>query len=283
MNARNLELLSRLNPRPFYPRVDDKTLTKHLCQARGVPVPETYVMIERFGDLRKFPDLISHRQEFAVKPARGSGGRGILVVAGREGDLYRDTNDVTISLPEVTYHLSKILAGLYSLGGRPDRAIVEQRIGRHPIFETVAVGGTPDIRVVVYRGVPVMAMLRLSTRASRGRANLHQGAIGVGLDMESGRTRGGVLRGRPVTHHPDTGISVEGIEIPHWSRVLSIASQMAAALELGYLGVDLVLDPDRGPMVLETNARPGLAIQIANQSGLRPRLSEVDRELAENS
>ncbi|MRR31196.1 alpha-L-glutamate ligase-like protein, partial [bacterium] len=48
---------------------------------------------------------------------------------------------------------------------------------------------------------------------------------------------------------------------------------------LGYLGVDLVIDRDRGPLLLELNARPGLAIQLANRHGLRTRLDQVDRAL----
>ena len=52
---------------------------------------------------------------------------------------------------------------------------------------------------------------------------------------------------------------------------------------MGYLGVDIVLDRKQGPMLLEANARPGLAIQIANGQGLIPRFEAVDRalELAE--
>jgi len=46
---------------------------------------------------------------------------------------------------------------------------------------------------------------------------------------------------------------------------------------LGYLGADIVLDKNRGPMMLEINARPGLAIQIANGRGLKTRLNEIDK------
>jgi hypothetical protein len=45
---------------------------------------------------------------------------------------------------------------------------------------------------------------------------------------------------------------------------------------LGYMGTDMVLDKEEGPMVLELNARPGLAIQIANGAGLLPRLQHIE-------
>ena len=44
--------------------------------------------------------------------------------------------------------------------------------------------------------------------------------------------------------------------------------RLSHALQLGYVGVDIVLDANYGPMVLEANARPGLNIQIANNQGL---------------
>jgi glutathione synthase/RimK-type ligase-like ATP-grasp enzyme len=46
---------------------------------------------------------------------------------------------------------------------------------------------------------------------------------------------------------------------------------------LGYLGVDMVIDRERGPLLLELNARPGLQIQVANQAGLRSRLALIDQ------
>ena len=46
---------------------------------------------------------------------------------------------------------------------------------------------------------------------------------------------------------------------------------------LGYQGVDIVLDKDMGPLILELNARPGLNIQIANRAGLLLRLEAVER------
>src|SRR5205823_2388245 len=160
----------------------------------------------------------------------------------------------------------------YSLGGRPDVALVQQRVRPHPAFAAVSHRGVPDVRVIVYRGEPAMAMLRLPTRESGGRANLHQGGIGAGVDLATGRTGRAVQRDRVVARHPDTGRPLLGVRVPSWGRVLEIARRVAAEVGLGYLGVDLVIDRDRGPLLLEANARPGLAIQTANGRGLLPRL-----------
>ncbi len=45
---------------------------------------------------------------------------------------------------------------------------------------------------------------------------------------------------------------------------------------LGYQGIDIVLDREQGPLILELNARPGLNIQIANRAGLHKRLTAIE-------
>jgi hypothetical protein len=125
-----------------------------------------------------------------------------------------------------------------------------------------------------------MAMLRLPTKESGGRANLHQGGIGTGVDLAIGFTHHDVQRNRMVATHPDTGLPVIGLRVPCWREVLDMSRRVARAVRLGYVGVDVVVDVDSGPMLLEANARPGLAIQIANGRGLAPRLADIDALLA---
>jgi alpha-L-glutamate ligase-like protein len=278
MNSRNCEYVLPRNPRCYYPRVDNKLLTKKFAEARGIPVPETYAVIRRHGDIRRFPELLGDRQQFVIKPCQGSGGRGITVVASRDAEACVTPSGNRIGHIDVRYHLSTLLSGLYSLGGQPDQAIIEQRIIKHPVFEHVAVDGTPDVRIILYRCIPVMAMVRLPTRLSRGRANLHQGAVAAGIDLAKGCTFGGVCQNRAICAHPDTRAPIAGIGVPCWDRLLEASMKLADALELAYLGVDFVLDVEHGPVVLEANARPGLAIQIANRCGLRRRLEWIDRQ-----
>jgi alpha-L-glutamate ligase-like protein len=173
--------------------------------------------------------------------------------------------------------LRNVIGGLYSLGGQPDVAMIESLVHFDQAFTELTYHGVPDIRVIVYLGYPVMAMTRLPTRESHGKANLHQGAIGVGVDMASGITVGGVSGNSVVSEHPDTGSQITGFRIPHWSRMVLMAAHCFEAVELGYLGVDIVLDEKFGPLILELNARPGLNIQIANRKGLRHRLDAVDQ------
>jgi alpha-L-glutamate ligase-like protein len=279
MNRRNAACILDHNPRSKFPIVDDKLRLDALCRRIGVPTPEVYGEVSYHSMLRRLPDILGPREDFVIKPNRGSAGRGVLVVVGREGRRYVRHNGEGLRLEQIRQHLSDILSGMYSLGGRPDKAILQQRVRLHPAFAAIAYKGIPDIRVVLYRNEPAMAMLRLPTRESNGRANLHQGGIGTGVDLASGITHHAVQRNRFVDCHPDTGMPVVGMRVPCWREVLAMSRRVAEAVGLGYIGVDIVVDEEQGPLLLEANARPGLAIQIANGRGLVPRLAAIDAQI----
>jgi alpha-L-glutamate ligase-like protein len=279
LNERNAEFIMRLNPRRLYPRVDDKALTKKLALEAGMPVPDLYGIIDNQGDIRRFAEIVADHESFVVKPAQGSGGEGILVITGRskrKRDSFRLSSGVLITEDEIAHHISNIVSGQYSLSGTLDKAMIEYCVHFDPIFAEVSYQGVPDIRVIVYRGYPTMAMVRLPTRASDGKANLHQGAVGAGVDIARGVTLTGVLKNDLVEEHPDTGALIAGLEIPQWDFILESAARGYEVTGLGYLGVDMVIDADRGPLILEMNARPGLNIQIANGTGLSKRISRID-------
>jgi len=279
LNERNCDFIMRVNQRRFYPRVDDKVLTKQLALDAGMPVPELYGVIANQGQVHLFGDIVANRDSFVVKPAEGSGGYGIVVVTGRskhKREMYRLANGLLVTEAEIEHHISNIVGGQYSLGGNPDKALIEYCVGFDPVFEEVSYQGVPDVRVIVFRGYPAMAMVRLPTRASDGKANLHQGAVGAGVDISLGETLTGVLGNEPVDEHPDTGALIAGLLIPHWEFILQSAARGYEVTELGYLGVDMVIDRDKGPLILEMNARPGLNIQIANGEGLLRRLRRIE-------
>jgi len=279
LNERNTDFIMRLNPRRLYPRVDDKSITKELALAAGMAVPDLYGIIKNQGAVRTFRDIVRDRESFVIKPAQGSGGDGILVVTGRsqrKRDCYRLASGVLISEAETEHHLSNIISGQYSLSGNPDKALIEYCVRFDPLFTEISYQGVPDVRVIVYRGYPIMAMVRLPTRASDGKANLHQGAVGAGVDMSTGETLTGVLQNEVVYEHPDSGTLIAGLMIPQWDFILQLAARGYDVTGLGYLGVDLVIDRDLGPLILEMNARPGLNIQIANCTGLATRIARIN-------
>lgn len=282
MNCRNIRYIGRYNARKLYPLVDNKLKTKQLALANAVNVPDLLCVIREQHDIPVFHTTVKGCEGFCIKPAQGSGGKGILVVlpsqAGSEPQWLR-TDGRVLSAEDINRHLSNILAGVFSLGGKSDVAVVEELIQVDPALRQYTHQGVPDLRIIVFQGVPVMAMMRLSCQSSKGKANLHQGAVGVGIDIVTGGAVNAVQHGNDITHHPDTGQSLRDLIVPQWQAMLHLACACYDMTGLGYLGVDIVLDKNKGPLLLELNARPGLAIQVANNAGLLPRLRGVEDRL----
>jgi alpha-L-glutamate ligase-like protein len=277
MNRRNLAFLVPYNPRALFGVVDHKPSAKRRLAAAGIPVPATYATLAMQWDLRRLGEILAPHRDFVLKPARGSGGGGVLVVVDRDGDRFIKASGAMVTLADLADHVAEILGGAFSLRQHVDEALIEYRVHADPVLGAISHRGVPDVRVLVVRGVPVQAMLRLPTRASDGRANLHMGGLGVGVDLARGVTTHGVLGRKSVTTHPDLATSVVGVAVPRWDEILTIAARCYDAVPLGFLGVDVVLDAQLGPLVLELNARPGLTIQLANGRGVRRRMEEVAR------
>jgi alpha-L-glutamate ligase-like protein len=275
INMRNARFLLPNNPRRLYGLVDDKLQTKALAEAEGLSVPKTYAVIRSPHDAIRLDQMLAEQSAFVIKPARGSGGKGVLVIDGRDDSHYIKASGARLTKADVRHHVSNILAGLFSLGGQRDCALVEYRVRPAKLLTDISYQGAPDIRIVLFHGYPVMAMLRAATLESDGRANLHQGALGIGIDLRSGRTICAVHHGKSVTRHPDLDIGLIGIQMPEWDRILDIAVTCQEMTGLGYLGVDLMIDEHLGPLMIEVNARPGLAIQQANGMGLLRRLEPI--------
>jgi len=282
INQRNCELVLPNNPRRLYPLVDDKLRTKQLAISVGIQVPELYATVETEHDIRRFTQSLEQRSEFVIKPVNGSGGKGILVVVGRHKRWWIKASGDRVSEIDIQRHLSNILSGIYSLGGTPDTALIEYRVQSHNVFDKIAYKGVPDVRVILYKGVPIMAMLRLPTRASDGKANLHQGAVGVGIDLIDGMACGAVCHNELIEFHPDSDEPLLDFHVPFWKDLRLLATRCFELVPLGYMGVDIVIDQAYGPMVLELNARPGLSIQICNKRGIMPSVHWIEQYIREH-
>ncbi|MDQ6958303.1 MAG: sugar-transfer associated ATP-grasp domain-containing protein [Mariprofundaceae bacterium] len=274
INQRNLLYVYPHNPRRHFPLADNKLLTKEALIQLSVPVPVTHKVYRHFYELRKLEEDLSRLPEFVIKPARGKGGSGIIVISGRKGADWVGISGKLYTLHDLKKHISDIIFGVYSFGLN-DEVMVESRVMQHEAMNAISPYGLADIRIITFRQQPIMAMTRIPTLASEGKANLHQGAVGVGINLKSGCTHHAIHQGDPVSKHPDNGKTLIGHSLPFWKRVLEITHLTAKSVPLGYLGVDIVLAPD-GPKVLEINVRPGIEIQNANMEGMREILESHD-------
>lgn len=276
INARTKAFSYQVNTVRGKKTADSKIQTDRVLAQAGVAHPEIYKKFRTPQEVSSFT-WESLPDQFALKPSRGMGGEGIIVVKKRlEVGTWLTTQRTKVTIDDLKLHTLDILEGAYSIGNIPDVAFIQEYVGRHKCFRKYAYRGTPDIRIIIFNKVPVMAMLRLPTKESGGRANLHQGAVGVGVDIATGITTKAIWHGEYIVHKPGTERKLRGIKIPFWTACLEIAVRAQEVSGLGYCGVDMVLHPEKGPMVLELNAQPGLQIQLANGIGLRKRLEKVE-------
>lgn len=276
MNTRN-RYIAEYNP-PHLRTTVDKPRMKRRLNGLDIPAPETYAIITSGRELPRAERVLDRHDSFVIKPDGSSGGEGIIVVNGRTDDGSYDTSKGPLGRSALLGHIRRITQGHYAGFDLRGAAIIEERITPAPFFRGLCGTGVPDIRIVVFQGYPLMAMTRLPTAESEGAANLHKGAVGVGLSIGEGHA----LRAYHQSHdafvetHPDTGASLTGFVVPDWDRVLATAVRAFAASGLGYGGVDVVLDHEGTPRVFEVNVRPGLGIQNATGTGLLKRLRFVE-------
>jgi alpha-L-glutamate ligase-like protein len=288
INERNLGFIRPYNKRSAVRLADDKLATKKLLMRTGIPTPKLYGVVKNVKDLEEF-NWDKLPAKFVVKPNRGFGGEGIIILRRtlkkekflklslEEREWITSSGEIW-TFERLKSHILDILDGSFSIEGLPDTALIERRLTAHPVFKSYARMGIPDIRVIVFNKVPVMAMLRLPTEMSKGRANIVQGAVGVGVDVGSGVTTTAMLkvpRHKIVERHPDTEQELSGLPIPFWDKILEMSIEAQIASGLGFMGADVALDKRYGPEILEINARAGLDIQVANLEGLAGRLKRV--------
>ncbi len=280
ISIRNRNYIARYNAQILNP-VINKYDMKMQFEKWNVPSPGILAVLTDLNQVDALFDRIPNdplfQRGFVIKPTQSLGGIGIIVVKGIEDGNFRVGSDL-YSPAALKRECRKIILGEYlssQTTSDQDIVLIEELIEPNEKLAQISTG-LPDIRVIVFRGVPVMAMARLPTSLSDGKANLKQGAIGAGIHIRDGKIFYAEWKQHEISVHPDTLQPIIGFEIDRWNEILAIACLTQKSSALGYAGVDLVVDKSGDIFVLEINKRPGLEIQNINQASLMNRLGVVE-------
>ncbi|MCB1696898.1 MAG: hypothetical protein KDI34_11765 [Halioglobus sp.] len=259
-------LQARVNDPARGPDVDDKAVFYSLCTSCGLPVPETFGILETAGKPRTAHTLppqavrISFSAlpdgDFVAKPIWGMKGKGLLFFRKAGGQYLLDGS----TLDEAA--ISKV-ADSYAA---KDYLIVQRRLLPHAaLADTSDTDAVQSVRIVTYLDGDGMAHILFARfkfiRQGNNVDNFADGQTGnliADVDLDSGRIKKtlrkvvGEFGLQVLSLHPDTGKSLD-ITLPDWSDAVQLAIAGAKQFNsLRTLAWDIALTPD-GPVILEAN------------------------------
>src|SRR3989442_6257637 len=180
MTVRNREFVGKYNS-PGLMAMVTKDAVKGLLLPLGVPMAATYLILRERSDLGKFKEWMRGHEVFALKPSSSYGGEGILLVTGKQGDMYR-TNMGSMSASQIETLAFSILEGQFH-GGQQDTAVVEEMLVQDETLHDIVPMGLADIRVISFLGYPAVAMMRIPTITSGAKADIYLVAVAAVVRM----------------------------------------------------------------------------------------------------
>jgi len=274
-NERNLEFIKWKNTSFARYLADSKLRTKEFLQSKNIPVPENFYVIKKHSQLLDL-DLSILKPPFVVKPNFGYWWNWILVIDNVDsvGNYITNTWEI-ISKRKMMQHFRDILDWFFSLSWNRDQVVIERKVELDESIALIWKYWLPDIRVIVYNMIPIIAMLRVPTEESGWKANLHVWACWVWVEVWTWKLTHITSKNKIIKTIPWIG-DIRWLELPHWDKVLELTSSLQQITWIWYLACDIVLDKEKGPLLLEVNIRPWLSVQNANLMPLWARLKKVE-------
>ena len=263
-------------------RLIDKLKYEDWCIEHGLPTAPTLLefrdgtlVASRLGDdldpvsvARRLPDC-----DLFSKPTEGTGGHGVVKwrFIRRDGPRSWESHDGRVwSAEDLLNELARTSATLPGKYGRQANRIMLQRcMQNHRDLAPITTTALCTVRVVTYRmpgekARTVAAAFRMATGDAPA-DNFSSGGVAVAVDPDTGRlkravrVRDGLLES--VERHPDTGVLIEGFQLPLWREAVELAERgLDLAKRLPSIGWDIGLTDD-GPVLIEANpaSHPGIA------------------------
>lgn len=174
INERNMSFTKKYNRGKSRNIADDKYRTHKVLAKAGIPQPKLLAVIKTEAELSNL-DFETLPDSFVIKPAYGFGGSGNLLIFGKskKNGNYIGAGGKQYTESHIRAYCNSILANAYSLKAakKIDFVLIQERIKIDNELKRISYSkGLPDIRIVLYKSIPLMAMLRLPTRDSNGKA-----------------------------------------------------------------------------------------------------------------
>jgi hypothetical protein len=276
ITARNQALMGGLAATDLTRTLKDKRAFGDLAARLGYPTPRTLGMadgtgIEWLGPRRKIAlgDLPAEEGLDAFcKPVGGAAGLGAFVLSVRGGIVYMNGKEAT--------------AGAIA-AGMAETVLVQERIVQHDLAAALHPASINTVRIITVlsdgESRPFAAAQRIGTGGARV-DNWAAGGLVVQVDLDGcvlrgrGFFKGG--KGRAVTHHPDTGLLLDGHALPGLRQGAALVCRFHQDIGgLHTIGWDLALTPT-GPLIVEANSHWNEGIHLAVEQGFGPRLLRLE-------
>lgn len=250
----------------------DQILEQYVKTARiyGLVQKGHIYPVDSTGNITDYDSLVNYLDEsqpLILKPNSGTdGGRGVMLISIENGKVCCNKNEVDLNV-------FKSLVD--SLDGYLVCEFIRQgNYGNYLFAESVN-----TIRILTmmcpqeHKPFIPISIQRIGTHASKPVDNWSAGGLSAHIDADTGLLseavsfRDGIVEWHKT--HPDTGIPIEGIQVPNWHRIKEDILTLAAKLPyLSYIAWGVV-PMDKKLLVIEANNCPGVDLLQAHKPLLK--------------
>lgn len=249
-----MKLKRFVEPLEYRVLFNDKYLCILICEALGIRVPRTRGTVDTAHDYRSSIAswlALSPAGKLIIKPLWGEMGRDIVMAEpGAEAPIVRT--------PRGAIPLSQFVLR--------EKSIVQDVLAQDPRVAAFSPSSVNTFRVVTMM-TPQDEVIIVNASFRSGVAgglvdNWSAGGVSVGVDCPRGTLKAFAYdkKSNRYAAHPTSGIVFEGFRIPEWEKIKATAIAIQTALPFyRLLGLDLALDREGTPVLIEVNGAPDLA------------------------
>jgi hypothetical protein len=233
---------------------NDKYICALLCQALGIRIPLTHGVLDPAHDYRSQIAAwlaSSPAGKLIIKPLYGEMGRDIVLAEPAE-------EMILIVSPQGPVPLDDFVL--------KEKAIVQDVLSQEPRMAAFSPSSVNTLRVVTMLTPQDQAIIvNASFRTGVGNAivdNFSAGGVSAGIDCIKGSLTEFAYdkESHRYTVHPTSGIVFKDHPVPEWDRVREAAVGIQRAFSFYRLiGLDMALDKNGDPVLIEANGAPDLA------------------------